>query len=105
MPVDPRFTSAETPAAGPVPVPHPQYRWYHKFQAIVFIIFCLEIGCFLVFFPWSGWWDRNLLASTIPEWHRYWENPYVRGAVSGLGVINLYISFLEILRLRRFARR
>src|SRR5205085_2785100 len=35
----------------------------------------------------------------------YWENMYVRGAVSGLGVVNLYISFLEIFRLRRFARR
>jgi hypothetical protein len=30
---------------------------------------------------------------------------YVRGAVSGLGAVNLYISFVEILRLRRFARR
>jgi hypothetical protein len=30
---------------------------------------------------------------------------YVRGAVSGLGVANLYISFAEIFRLKRFARR
>jgi len=30
---------------------------------------------------------------------------YVRGAISGLGVIDLYISILEILRLRRFAHR
>ena len=31
-------------------------------------------------------------------------NAYVRGAVSGVGVLNLYISFLEIFRLRRFSR-
>jgi hypothetical protein len=35
----------------------------------------------------------------------YWDNLYVRGAVSGLGAVNLYISLVEIFRLRRFARR
>jgi hypothetical protein len=30
---------------------------------------------------------------------------YVRGAVSGLGVVNIYISMLELYRLRRFAGR
>jgi hypothetical protein len=30
---------------------------------------------------------------------------YVRGAISGLGVVNLYVAFVEIFRLRRFARR
>jgi len=29
----------------------------------------------------------------------------VRGAVSGLGIVNVYISLVEIFRLRRFARR
>jgi hypothetical protein len=29
----------------------------------------------------------------------------VRGAVSGLGAVNLFISLMEIFRLRRFAGR
>jgi hypothetical protein len=28
---------------------------------------------------------------------------YVRGAISGLGVLNLYISLGEVFRLRRFS--
>ena len=48
---------------------------------------------------------RQLFFGLVPEWHRFWDNSYVRGAISGLGVVNLYISFLEIFRLRRFARR
>jgi hypothetical protein len=28
---------------------------------------------------------------------------YVRGAISGLGVVNLYISLGEVFRLRRFS--
>ena len=91
--------------AGPMPAPAPVYRWYHKTSAVVFIAFCLEIGLFLLIFPWTEYWEGNYFAAFVPEWHRYWDNMYVRGAISGLGVVNLYISFVEIFRLRRFARR
>ena len=100
MPTEPGEDSA-----GPVPAPAPQYRWYHKTSAAVLIAFCLEIGLFLLIFPWTEYWEANYFAAFVPEWHQYWDNMYVRGAISGLGVVNLYISFVEIFRLRRFARR
>jgi len=84
----------------------PRYRWYHKMSAVVFITFCLEIGIFLTVFPWlPDYWDSNFFVTLVPEWHRYWDNMYVRGAVSGLGAVNLYISLIEVTRLRRFAKR
>jgi hypothetical protein len=109
-PSDPQLpeTDAVPPsplAATPVAVPRPEYRWYHKMSAILFVTFCLEVGLFLVVFPWTDYWDANFFSSLVPEWHQYWENLYVRGAVSGLGVVDLYISFVEIVRLRRFVRR
>jgi hypothetical protein len=88
---------------GPVPVPPPRYRWYHKFSALVFIVFCMELGLFLLIFPWTDAWDNNFFAALIPEWHRWWTNAYVRGAVSGVGMLNLYISLAEVFQLRRFA--
>jgi hypothetical protein len=104
-PLEPRLPeTAESVSAAPVAVPRRAYRWYHKMSAVLFITFCIEVGCFLLIFPWTDFWDTNFFSSFIPEWHRYWENMYVRGAISGLGVIDLYISLLEILRLRRFAR-
>ena len=92
-----------TAAPRPFPVPRPQYRWYHKFMALLFIIFCMELGLFLLIFPWTDSWDTNFFAVLVPEWHKWWTNAYVRGAVSGVGVINLYIAFFEIFQLRRFA--
>lgn len=96
---------------GPIPAPDatdaqevPRYRWYHKALALIFIVFCLELGMFLVIFPWSDVWDRNLFPTLSPEWRAYWDNPYLRGALSGLGILNVYISLVEIFRLRRFAR-
>jgi len=88
----------------PVLVRAPEYRWYHKMSAVLFITFCLEIGFFLLVFPWTEYWDNNYFSALVPEWHRWWENSYVRGAISGLGAVNLYISLMEMVRLRRFAR-
>jgi hypothetical protein len=84
--------------------PPAKFRWYHKVSAVLFIIFCLEIGLFLLVYPWTDNWDANLFGTLAPQWHTFWENSYVRGGVSGVGVLNLIISFTEIFRLRRFSR-
>jgi hypothetical protein len=98
MPIDPPTTAAAEPAQGETPRAYP---WYHKISAILLIIFCMELGCFLLVFPWIGEvWQNNFFSDLLA--HGYWDNGYFRGAVSGLGVINLYISFVEIVRLRRF---
>jgi hypothetical protein len=71
---------------------------------VLLVVFCLEIGLFLLIFPWTSYWESNYFGSLIPQWHSYWDNLYVRGAVSGLGVVNLYIFILEVYRLRRFSK-
>lgn len=92
-------------AEGAVPAPPaaPQYRWYHKVSAVLFITFCLDIGLFLLIFPWTDYWDN--FGAFVRAWRPYLDNMYVRGAISGLGVVNLYISLGEVFRLRRFSSR
>jgi hypothetical protein len=107
MPIEPEPhaipPAAQEPALGPVPVEQPQYRWYHRLSAVLLVTFCLEIGLFLLIFPWSDYWNSNYFSSLLHEWRSFWSNAYLRGAVSGLGVANLYIALAEIVRLRRFA--
>ncbi len=93
------------PEAEETPPPTPRFRWYQIALSLIFIVFCMEVGTFLVVFPWSTLWDRSFFLQVPPEWRLYWENSYLRGAVSGLGVLNIYIALVEIFRLRRFARR
>jgi hypothetical protein len=100
----PPFTVAPPPVPPP-PRFQPEYRWYHKVSALTFILFCMALGAVLVVFPWLDDWHQNFFSALVPEWHNLWDNSYVRGAISGLGVVNFYIAFLEILRLRRFAGR
>ena len=89
-------------APTPIPAPPQQYRWHHKLSAWIFILFCLELGFFLLVCPWSVLWDHSFFPKLGPAWREYWDNAYLRGAVSGLGVLNLYIALVEIFRLRRF---
>ena len=60
------------------------------------MIFALEIGIFLVVFPWTHWWERNWLPVNLVSWADLWMSPYVRGVVSGLGLLNVYVAFAEL---------
>lgn len=110
MPSGPQRPGEETAPAPyeahrPVALGRRPHRWYNKALAILLVAFCFEIGVFLVIFPWTPYWDTNYIGAVIPQWHQLWDNLYLRGAVSGLGVVNLYIAVLEMYRLRRFAGR
>jgi hypothetical protein len=83
------------------PAQHLSGRWHNKFRIVLFIVFAFEIGFFLLIFPWMGVWDHTSITRILPWLTNIWDSPYFRGAVSGLGIVNIYISFLEVSRLRR----
>ena len=83
----------------------PQYRWYHKALALLGAILIMELGIFMVVYPWMDDWSKSFFSYLNPNWDKIWESPYFRGAVSGVGLINIYISFTEVLRLRRFSAK
>jgi hypothetical protein len=85
---------------GEAPV-HVKHSWAHKLGVILFVIVCFEVGVFLLVFPWTQQWDGNSVATILPWLRDYWTSSYFRGACSGLGVLNIYISIGELLRLRR----
>lgn len=68
---------------------------------VVFMLFCLEIGLILLLLPWTLLWDNNFFVSLFPGWSRFWLNSYVRGAVSGLGLVNLWIAVSQAVNLTR----
>ena len=70
----------------------------NRFLAIAFILFCFEIGLFLVFVPWSMLWEHNLLLGYSFALQRFFLNNFVRGAVSGLGVVDLALGLSELSR-------
>jgi hypothetical protein len=85
----------------PVPTTAPAVRWYHKLFAVFFVLFAIELGVFLIMVPWTGMWERNFLPKLVPHFYEMWISPYMRGAVSGVGVLNLWIALAETISLRR----
>jgi hypothetical protein len=68
----------------------------NRLLAVAFILFCLEIGVFLVFAPWSGLWENNFLLGYIPYFRGVILNNFFRGAVSGLGAVHVAIGLMEL---------
>jgi hypothetical protein len=95
----------EDPARlGPAPVAA-HHTWLYKLGILLFIIVCFEVGAFLTVFPWTPQWDGNSLSNLSPWLHDLWTSSYFRGAVSGLGLLNIYISLGEVSHLRRPAAK
>lgn len=65
-------------------------------KGMLLVAYFLEVGLVLVLVPWSGFWDRNYFAEALPVLQDVLRNNYVRGAVSGLGIVNLLIGFAEL---------
>jgi len=81
------------------PAPGRQSRAaYRIFKHLLFMALCAEIGAVLVVSPWLDIWSQNYLAGNEGAWHEFWMNTYFRGAVSGLGAVNIYIFCLELFR-------
>ena len=71
-------------------------RIWVRLMGLVWVIFCFELGIFLLIYPWMPNWDHNFFATWAPELRGYWMNSYVRGGVSGLGVVNIYVALVEL---------
>lgn len=71
---------------------------------VLYILYCLEVGLFLLFLPWMGIWDNNILLYRFPALQPIISNPYLKGAVLGLGIVNILIGIQEIAQFRRGSR-
>lgn len=56
------------------------------------VLFFLELGLFLLIVPWTNLWQHNYFLFRWPELSPWITNYYLRGAVSGLGLIDLGLA-------------
>lgn len=85
------------------PPPAPRRRWVERAAAVLFALLCLEVGLFLLVYPWTESWGWNWLIAANPAWAPALRSDQFRGAISGLGILNIFIGLLEAFRLRRFS--
>ena len=56
----------------------------------------LEVGLVLALAPWSAYWDRNYFAESVPLLRAIVTNNFARGAVTGLGLVNIGAAVAEL---------
>jgi hypothetical protein len=66
------------------------------FRRLIMATYFVEVGLLLLVIPWSSFWERNSLLEALPVLHVATRNPFLRGAISGLGVLNLGAGVAEL---------
>jgi hypothetical protein len=83
-----------------------------KLTIVFFILICFEIGILLVILPWvasPSWSENYLLVLAADKVHWPWlalamKSGYARGAVTGLGLLNILLGVWEIINFKKTAR-
>ena len=87
-----------------------------RLTVIFYIILCLEAGIFLTLLPWwqpwgMGDWGDNFFLVMVAQktglvgLQRAVASGWVRGAVTGVGLLNLAMAFWEIFHFNETVRR
>ncbi len=71
-----------------------------RLLTILYIVVCFEMGVLLFVFPWVSLWNKNFFIE-----HYSWvlsiaRNYFVRGAISGIGLADIWLAVHELWRCR-----
>lgn len=66
----------------------------------VYVLFCVTLGLTLIWLPWTEAWFENGFLNRWPELQHLLHTGFVRGAVSGLGVIDIWLGVYEAIYYR-----
>ncbi len=102
----PEERTTETFPAGGMPRSEKPFSRSRRWAGGLMLAFLYTfVGTMLVLLPWLPSWDQNYFSGRSPDWYAIWMNPYFRGGVSGIGAVNLCVSFLELFELLRGLKR
>ena len=79
--------------------------WLQRLSLGMLVIFCLYIGGLVTILPWSPrYWDGNGWILGHPAAANWLLRGWVRGLLSGIGLLDLWIGISELLHYRDLRR-
>jgi hypothetical protein len=105
--VDPEGDPQPDPA-GPTPPPahldiEPAPVWLQRLSLVVLVLFCCLVGGLVAFIPWMPrFWEQNAWLHSHPAIESVALLGWVRGLISGIGLIDIWIGVSELLHYRDF---
>ena len=93
--------AAHAPQAPPEQAPPAAPVWLQRMSLIVLVLFCFYIGGLLAVLPWSPrYWDHNAWLLAHPTLETILGKGWVRGVVSGIGLLDIWVGISELLHYR-----
>ena len=87
--------AAAEPAVSAAPI------WLQRVSLFVLVLFCVYLGVLVTILPWwSRVWDNNLWFQSHPALAAALHNGAVRGVISGLGLLDIWIGVSEAVNYR-----
>jgi hypothetical protein len=75
--------------------------WLQRVSLFVLVLFCVYLGVLIVILPWwSRVWDQNLWIQSHPALAAVLRTGAVRGIISGLGLLDIWIGVSEAVHYR-----
>ncbi|PYX05852.1 MAG: hypothetical protein DMG85_14520 [Acidobacteria bacterium] len=78
--------------------------WLRRLAVLTFVFVYASVGVFLVILPWRPEWTHNHLLLSYPGLRQFIASGFVRGVVSGLGMLDIWIGFWEAVHYREEKR-
>ncbi len=70
--------------------------WLQRLSLLVLVLFCVWLGVLVMVLPWwTRIWDQNLFIQARPGLASLLHNGAVRGMISGLGALDIWIGVSE----------
>ncbi len=85
------------------PEPEPAPVWLQRMSLVVLVMFCFYIGALLTVLPWHPrYWEQNGWLLAHPALDSFLLHGWVRGIVSGIGLLDIWIGVSELLHYRDY---
>jgi hypothetical protein len=86
---------ARTPPAKTAPL------WLQRLSLFVLVLFCVYLGVLVTVLPWwTRVWDQNMFILARPRLAAILHTGAVRGIISGLGMLDIWIGISEAVHYR-----
>ena len=83
--------------------PAPAPIWLQRMSLVVFVLFCFYIGGLMTVLPWwQKFWDQNAWLMAHPAVDALLLRGWVRGLVSGIGLVDVWIGISELINYRDY---
>lgn len=85
----------------PVPPDRGRVRlWLRRLELLFYVMVRIYLGVIIAVLPWTTLWSENNWINYFPPVSSFLMQGAVRGMISGLGVLNLYIAIDEAVHYR-----